>query len=73
LINSIAPSIYGHKDIKTAIALSLFGGVLKRVRSKSNRFRNQNVAHSVVHNMVVVVVVVVVMMLLLGYIEWYRR
>ncbi|KAF2477993.1 MCM-domain-containing protein [Lindgomyces ingoldianus] len=29
LINSIAPSIYGHTDIKTAVALSLFGGVSK--------------------------------------------
>lgn len=34
LIASIAPSIYGHKDIKTAIALSLFGGVPKDVRGK---------------------------------------
>ncbi|EFX02877.1 DNA replication licensing factor mcm2 [Grosmannia clavigera kw1407] len=29
LIASIAPSIYGHMDIKTAVALSLFGGVAK--------------------------------------------
>ncbi|KAK0671851.1 putative DNA replication licensing factor mcm2 [Cercophora samala] len=29
IINSIAPSIYGHTDIKTAVALSLFGGVPK--------------------------------------------
>eukprot|EP01125_Pyxidicula_operculata_P005863 TRINITY_DN2050_c0_g5_i1.p1 TRINITY_DN2050_c0_g5~~TRINITY_DN2050_c0_g5_i1.p1 ORF type:complete len:930 (-),score=221.70 TRINITY_DN2050_c0_g5_i1:43-2832(-) len=29
IISSIAPSIYGHTDIKTAIALSLFGGVSK--------------------------------------------
>ena len=29
LIASIAPSIYGHTDIKTAVALSLFGGVGK--------------------------------------------
>ncbi|KAK3996700.1 DNA replication licensing factor mcm2 [Cladorrhinum sp. PSN332] len=32
LINSIAPSIYGHTDIKTAVALSLFGGVAKNTR-----------------------------------------
>ncbi|KAJ3561705.1 hypothetical protein NPX13_g8842 [Xylaria arbuscula] len=29
IVNSIAPSIYGHNDIKTAVALSLFGGVAK--------------------------------------------
>lgn len=29
VIHSIAPSIYGHTDIKTAVALSLFGGVAK--------------------------------------------
>ena len=32
VINSMAPSIYGHKDIKTAVALSLFGGVAKTTR-----------------------------------------
>lgn len=31
---SIAPSIYGHKDIKTAISLSLFGGVPKDINGK---------------------------------------
>ncbi|CCG83554.1 DNA replication licensing factor mcm2 [Taphrina deformans PYCC 5710] len=34
IIASIAPSIYGHKDIKTAIALSLFGGVPKDINGK---------------------------------------
>ena len=34
VIKSIAPSIYGHEDIKTAIALSLFGGVSKDVKRK---------------------------------------
>lgn len=34
IIQSIAPSIYGHEDIKTAIALALFGGVPKDVQGK---------------------------------------
>ncbi|KAJ7770136.1 MCM-domain-containing protein [Mycena maculata] len=34
IIKSIAPSIYGHEDIKTAIALSLFGGVAKDIDHK---------------------------------------
>ena len=34
IIKSIAPSIYGHEDIKTAIALSLFGGVAKDINNK---------------------------------------
>ncbi|PSN64565.1 MCM-domain-containing protein [Corynespora cassiicola Philippines] len=34
IINSIAPSIYGHTDIKTAVALSLFGGVNKEAAGK---------------------------------------
>ncbi|CAM9707302.1 unnamed protein product [Chrysoparadoxa australica] len=34
IIASIAPSIYGHQHIKTAIALSLFGGVAKNVNNK---------------------------------------
>jgi DNA replication licensing factor MCM2 len=32
IIDSIAPSIYGHEDVKTAVALSLFGGVAKTTR-----------------------------------------
>lgn len=32
IIDSMAPSIYGHTDIKTAVALSLFGGVAKNTR-----------------------------------------
>lgn len=34
IVDSIAPSIYGHTDIKTAIALSLFGGVSKEAQGK---------------------------------------
>jgi DNA replication licensing factor MCM2 len=34
IVNSIAPSIYGHTDIKTAVALSLFGGVNKEAPGK---------------------------------------
>lgn len=34
IIASIAPSIYGHTDIKTAVALSLFGGVSKVAQGK---------------------------------------
>jgi DNA replication licensing factor MCM2 len=36
IINSVAPSIYGHTDIKTAVALSLFGGVNKVAPGKMN-------------------------------------
>ncbi|GAA5930534.1 hypothetical protein JCM1841_003160 [Sporobolomyces salmonicolor] len=34
IIKSMAPSIYGHEDIKTAIALALFGGVPKDINGK---------------------------------------
>ena len=34
IIDSMAPSIYGHRDIKTAVALSLFGGVQKEAQGK---------------------------------------
>jgi DNA replication licensing factor MCM2 len=34
IVHSIAPSIYGHNDIKTAVALSLFGGVSKEAQGK---------------------------------------
>ncbi|WWD19331.1 hypothetical protein CI109_103790 [Kwoniella shandongensis] len=34
IVKSIAPSIYGHDDIKTALALSLFGGVSKDINKK---------------------------------------
>ena len=36
VIHSVAPSIYGHTDIKTAVALSLFGGVSKVAQGKHN-------------------------------------
>ncbi len=31
IVKSIAPSIYGHEDVKLAIALQLFGGVPKKL------------------------------------------
>jgi len=34
IVSSVAPSIYGHTDIKTAVALSLFGGVAKDRQGK---------------------------------------
>ncbi|KAF7839448.1 DNA replication licensing factor MCM2 [Senna tora] len=34
IVKSIAPSIYGHEDIKTAIALAMFGGLEKNVEGK---------------------------------------
>lgn len=36
IVQSMAPSIYGHDDIKTAVALSLFGGVSKVAQGKHN-------------------------------------
>ena len=38
MVHSMAPSIYGHNDIKTAVALSLFGGVAK-VRQGQHHIR----------------------------------
>ena len=38
LVNSIAPTIYGHKEIKSSLVLQLFGGVLKK-REKGNQIR----------------------------------
>jgi DNA replication licensing factor MCM2 len=32
IVNSIAPSIYGHEQVKEAVALALFGGSAKVVR-----------------------------------------
>jgi DNA replication licensing factor MCM2 len=34
IIRSMAPSIYGHKHVKTAIAMSLFSGVPKNIHDK---------------------------------------
>lgn len=34
IIDSMAPSIFGHRDIKTAIACSLFGGRQKNIKGK---------------------------------------
>ncbi|KAF2455208.1 MCM2/3/5 family-domain-containing protein [Lineolata rhizophorae] len=34
IVASVAPGIYGHRDVKTAVALSLFGGVGKEARGR---------------------------------------
>ncbi len=34
IMASIAPSVYGHDDIKRALALALFGGVTKNPNEK---------------------------------------
>ena len=34
IINSIAPGIYGHRYIKTAVALAMFGGESKDIGGK---------------------------------------
>jgi len=34
IINSIAPSIHGHLDVKTALALAMFGGESKDIAGK---------------------------------------
>lgn len=38
IFKSIAPSIYGHANIKTGIALALFGG-MEKASSSSHRLR----------------------------------
>jgi DNA replication licensing factor MCM2 len=39
IIKSIAPSIHGHLNVKTALALAMFGGEEKHVRDKHHRLR----------------------------------
>lgn len=39
IIRSIAPSIYGHRHVKTAVALSLFGGCQKLSNGGTHRVR----------------------------------
>ena len=40
IVASIAPSIYGHKEIKEAIALQLFGGTPNKVKADGMRIRS---------------------------------
>lgn len=39
IVNSIAPSIFGHKDVKTVLALALFGGETRYLSEKGHRIR----------------------------------
>lgn len=43
IIKSIAPSIYGHENIKMAIALAMFGGQEKNVKGNLRLRGNINV------------------------------
>lgn len=48
IITSIAPAIWGHKDIKTSIAYALFGGVAKGGdKSNANKENTENAAFGV--------------------------
>ncbi|KAI6686773.1 hypothetical protein NL676_032686 [Syzygium grande] len=49
IIKSIAPSIYGQEDIKTAIALAMFGGQEKNVEGKHRLRGDINVLLLAVH------------------------
>ena len=48
IIDSVAPSIHGHKDVKTGIALALFGGVAKDIQGK-HRLRGGNRGNRLAH------------------------
>eukprot|EP00002_Diphylleia_rotans_P025588 TRINITY_DN5063_c0_g1_i3.p1 TRINITY_DN5063_c0_g1~~TRINITY_DN5063_c0_g1_i3.p1 ORF type:complete len:1064 (+),score=262.09 TRINITY_DN5063_c0_g1_i3:63-3254(+) len=48
IINAIAPSIFGHEEVKTALALALFGGEPKEVaRAVEAGEKRQTVAHRI--------------------------
>jgi len=34
IVSSIAPTIFGHKHTKTALAMAMFGGIAKDLQSK---------------------------------------